>query len=184
MQSKTNVFGHALHPILVVFPVAFYVSTLAAMITFAVTHTFFWWEAALWSNVLGVGSALVAAIPGARDLFGVIPKYHAAKRVGLVHMSLALTALTLFSANLAMQQGAWAGMPPQLRSMCHLAHVVKPDVVLGLVLSGGGVAVTLAAGFFGLMLVSKHRVGLPEFRDDLMKGRLATSVPPVLPAPL
>jgi len=181
MQSKTTIAGHAVHPMLVLFPVLFYVSAFVAFITHAVTHSFFWWEAALWCNLLGVGAALIAAIPGAIDLFGVIPPYHAARPVGVVHMSLSLAALSLFVANLAVQQGAWAQMPARMRVMFHLAHMVKPDVTLALVLSGGGVLVTIIAGFFGWTLVAKHRVGIRAPRDEVLEGRLNPPVAPVFP---
>lgn len=179
MQSKTILAGRPAHPMLVVLPIALYVGSFAAFVIYATTHVFVWWEMALWANVLGVATAVIAAVPGAIDLFTVAWKHETARPVGVVHMALSLGALLLFAVNLLVQQGSWAQMPSELRALFHLVHVVKPDVTLALLLSGSGVAVTGVAGLFGWTLVRKYRIGVDD--DGLRAAR--ASLAPSLPQP-
>lgn len=167
MDSKVKIAGHPLHPMLVAFPVALYTAALAAFVVHAVGGSQFWWRVGLWSNLVGVGMALLAALPGLVDLLAAIPRGHPAKKVGLAHMSLAVTALALFATNLVVQRGAWVNMPADLRATLGVPHFVSPDVTASLLLSGAGFAVTLCAGFLGWTLVQKHHVGIADAHGAL-----------------
>jgi uncharacterized membrane protein len=172
LYSKVKVGGHPLHPMLVAFPVTFYTTTLIGFATYALTGNLFWWRIGLWSNVAGVVTALVAAIPGFADWAVGIPKQSPAKATGLKHMLLNLSALALFTVNLVAQRNNWAqedvtvlgeGMGVISSSGAGalvVQAIIAPDPRLALLLSALGFVLTLSAGFIGWALVQTHHVGV------------------------
>jgi uncharacterized membrane protein len=143
VYSKAKLLGHPIHPMLVAFPVAFYTGTLAAFIAYAASQDPFWGRLANIVNWAGVVTAGVAAIPGLIDWAMGIPRQSAAKRTGLTHMVLNVSALLVFF-------------------VCAIAYSGHdlPPASTGIVLSAVGVALTLPAGFFGWKLVQDHHVGI------------------------
>jgi len=158
MQSKARLLGHPLHPMLVAFPVASYVFTFAALVGFAVTRDPFWYRVALVANLVGVVTAVVAAVPGIVDLIAVVPSGTTAKLTGSIHAIANVNALILFGINLAI---AWrrsaAGAPPVL--------------TISLALTGIGVLLTVAGGFFGWKLVQRHHIGVGPVADLGPRGK-------------
>ena len=57
-RSTASIAGHPIHPMLVAFPIAFFVATLACDITFWRTGDAYWATTAQW--VLGAGLFVVA----------------------------------------------------------------------------------------------------------------------------
>ncbi|MGX4688442.1 DUF2231 domain-containing protein [Streptomyces sp. JNUCC 63] len=157
MYSKATVAGHPLHPMLIGFPVAFYAGTLAGFAVYAATGHQFWLNLAIALNVVGVGSALLAALPGLVDWAFGIPRGSAAKTVGLAHAGLNVTALVLFAVSLGTHVTHWNGP--------------ATGATLGLALTSAGVACTAAAGFLGWMLVQDYHIGIrltpAQERDEL-----------------
>jgi len=143
VYSKAKLFGHPVHPMLVAFPVAFYTGTLAAFIVYAASQDPFWARLANIVNWAGVIMAGVAAVPGLIDWAMGIPRQSAAKRTGLSHMVLNVSALLVFFVN----------------GIAYSGHVLPPAST-GIVLSAIGVALTLPAGFLGWNLVQEHHVGV------------------------
>src|SRR5580693_7607289 len=98
MYSKAQIAGRSIHPMLVAFPIAFFVATLAALIAYAAgTHDVFWFRLATVANVAGVILGAVAAVPGFIDWSFGIPKNSPAKATGRNHLMLNLTVLLLFA---------------------------------------------------------------------------------------
>ncbi|WP_073945960.1 DUF2231 domain-containing protein [Streptomyces kebangsaanensis] len=157
MYSKATVAGHPVHPMLIGFPVAFYTGTLAGFAVYAATGHQFWLNLAIALNVVGVGSALLAALPGFVDWSFGIPRGSAAKTVGLAHAGLNVAALVLFAISLGTYVTHWNGP----------ATGTTP----GLALTSAGVACTIAAGFLGWTLVQDYHVGIHltpgQARDEL-----------------
>lgn len=147
MYSKLKIFGHPIHPMIVAYPIAFYTSTLVAFLLYALTGDAFWVRVAIAANVAGVVMAVVAAVPGFIDWLVGIPSGTAAKRTGLIHLSLNVSALVVFAISLFAYIGRWAD--PQ-----------EASATLGIVLSLVGVALTVAAGFQGWKLIQTHHVGV------------------------
>lgn len=145
MHSKAKILGHPIHPMLVAFPVAFYTGTLVAFIVYAASHDFFWCRVATVANWAGVIMAGMAAAPGLVDWL-TIPRAHAAKRTGLIHMGLNVASLAVFLVNAIAYSENWNGP--------------APDAGMGIVLSAIGVLLTLPAGFLGWSLVQDHHVGV------------------------
>ncbi|MFP5212736.1 MAG: DUF2231 domain-containing protein [Acidobacteriota bacterium] len=146
MYSKVKIAGHPVHPMLVPFPIVFYVSTVVSFIVYALGGDPFWLRTAFVCNVAGVVMALVAATPGFIDWYFGIPKKTHARKDGRVHMALNVTALALFSLNLLVNGGSWSAAAP----------VSWFGVVLPLL----GLLVTAAAGYYGWSLVQTHHVGV------------------------
>ena len=74
MISKANIKGHPLHPILVIFPVAFFTGTLVFDLLGSVYDRQSFTETGQYLEIAGLGSALVAAIPGFLDFLFVIDR--------------------------------------------------------------------------------------------------------------
>lgn len=146
MYSKVKILGHPLHPMLVVFPVAFYTATLVAFIAYAANENPFWFRLGVVANWAGVVMAAVAALPGFIDWAVGIPSRTPAKKTGLIHMGLNVTALLLFLVNAIVTTDRWDALIP-------------PEGA-GIALSAIGMVLTLAAGFFGWSLVQDHHVGV------------------------
>jgi len=146
LYSKAKVAGHPLHPMLVAFPVAFYVGALGSFLAYALTDNPFWFRVGYVSNVAGVIMALAAAVPGFIDWFAGIPEGSPAKQVGLTHMVLNVAALLLFAINLWASNDGW--------------NNAQPDSTAAILLTLLGVGCTVAAGWFGWTLVQTHHVGV------------------------
>lgn len=146
MYSKVTIAGHPVHPMLVGFPLACYTGTLVGYAIYAANGQQFWLNLAIALNVVGVGSALLAALPGIADLAFGVPRRSAAKAVGVAHGALNVVALGLFGASLGLYVTHWDGP--------------ATGATTGLALSSAGLACTLAAGFLGWMLVQDYHVGI------------------------
>src|SRR3954451_9989119 len=68
--STAKLGSHPLHPMLIPFPVAFLVGTLATDFAFIGTGDGFWARASMWLIGAGVVMALLAALAGFADFFG------------------------------------------------------------------------------------------------------------------
>ena len=146
LYSKAKVAGHPLHPMLVAFPVAFYAGAFVSFIVYAVGGNPFWFRVGYVSNVAGVIMALAAAVPGFVDWYSGIPEGTRAKKDGLVHMTLNVSALLLFAINIFASNGGWDSS--------------QPNATAAILLTLLGVGCTVAAGWFGWTLVQTHHVGV------------------------
>lgn len=146
MYSKIKIAGHPIHPMLVAFPVVCYVGTLVGFAVYAANGHLFWLNLGIALSVVGVGGAILAAIPGLVDWAFGIPRDSAAKMTGLLHAGLNVAALGLFAAVLGIYVSDWNG--PAV------------SATTGVVLSAIGVAATIPAGFLGWTLVQDFHVGV------------------------
>lgn len=152
MYSRAKILGHPIHPMLVGFPIAFYTATFVALIIYGAAGGAFWFRAALWANLAGVVMAIVAAVPGFIDWALGVPAKTRAKTVGRIHLGANLGALALFIINLIVQFGRWQAGEPAATA-------------LGIVLTGFGLALTVAAGALGWTLVQTHHVGIQPLSE-------------------
>jgi uncharacterized membrane protein len=146
MYSKTTVFGHPIHPVLVMFPIAFYTATLVSYIVYSATNLPFCFQLGVVANIAGVATAALAALPGFVDWNWGLPGGHPAKAIGLVHMGLHVAALGVFGANAVIQTLQW--------------NDVAPTPGLAIVLSAIGFVLTGVGGYLGAELVQRHHVGI------------------------
>ncbi|HLI16427.1 MAG TPA: DUF2231 domain-containing protein [Acidimicrobiales bacterium] len=156
MYTKANLFGHPIHPMLVAFPVASYVGTLVGFAVYAANGHQFWLNLAIGLAVVGVCSAVLAALFGAVDLALGVARGSAARATGIAHASVNVAALGLFLAVVASYESHWNGP--------------ATSATLGLALSAAGAALTVAAGALGWRLVQTFHVGVrltpSQARDD------------------
>ena len=66
-KSAANVAGHPLHPMLVGFPIAFFVTTFVSDLAFGQTGNAFWATASFWLLGAGLVTAALAALAGLVD---------------------------------------------------------------------------------------------------------------------
>lgn len=142
MRSKLHLKGHPLHPILVAFPIAFFIGTLVFDLwgylrdNAALRHTGGYLEAA------GVVMALVAAVPGVVDYFGVVPPKSSARKRATRHGILNVILVLLFGAVWLYRQDEDAAF----------ALVVGAEAV--------GVAILGVSGWLGGTLVHRNQIGV------------------------
>jgi uncharacterized membrane protein len=145
MQSKIRIFGHALHSMIVPFPIALYTSTMVCCIVYATNANPFWFHVAFITNCAAIVMAVVAVLPGLIDWFS-IPTLSDAKSTGLKHMVANVVALGLFTANAAVMFIEYGQAHPPATS--HIMMTVA------------GFLVMLYAGFKGWSLVQTHHIGI------------------------
>ena len=68
--STASVFGHPIHPMLIPFPIAFFVSTFVCDLVYWATRNDIWATAAIWLLGAGIIMAGLAAIAGLTDFIG------------------------------------------------------------------------------------------------------------------
>lgn len=154
MYSKAKISGHPIHPMLVAFPITFYVLTV---VSFGVYQFFsadaFWYQMGFFANMAAVVTALVAAVPGFIDwAFGVPRENISAKRDGLIHMVLNLVGVALFLGSAIWIMGTW--------------NAPLESVGLPLVLTALGTGVSMVAGSYGWVMISRHKVGVEMDPDQ------------------
>ncbi len=69
-QSTARIAGHPVHPMLIPFPIAFFVGTLAVDIAYRQTGDPFWATASRWLLIAGLAMAALAALAGLTDFLG------------------------------------------------------------------------------------------------------------------
>jgi len=144
MESKTKLFGHAIHPMLIVFPLGLLATSLIFDIVHWITGNGFFSVVAFWMIAAGVIGGLLAAIFGLVDWLA-IPAQTRAKRVGLWHGGGNALIVVLFIISWLLRQHAQATPP-------------WPAYVLSVV----GVLLALVTGWLGRELVERLRVGVDE----------------------
>jgi uncharacterized membrane protein len=160
MYTKARIAGHPIHPMLVAFPIALYVATVAALLVHVGTHDPFWYRVALYSNIGGVVMALVAAIPGFIDLVTAVPKRTRARVTGIRHAAFNVLSLVLFAISAYMlYRNAGSNLTP-------VAGEYGLDTTAPLLLSILGIMSTLVAGWLGWTMVQTHHVGIKPTRFD------------------
>src|SRR6187402_2799556 len=68
--SSANIFGHPIHPMLIPFPIAFFVATFVCDLVFWRTGYPIWATAATWLLGAGLVMAALAAVMGLIDFLG------------------------------------------------------------------------------------------------------------------
>lgn len=159
MRTKASYDGHPIHPMLIPFPFAF------------LTGAFFF-DVAAWYvtdidlartgshlTLAGIGTGLLAAIPGVIDFFGSVPPQSSAKTRATKHAITNIGALVLFALSwLTRGQGAV--------SIATLGLQLVGLVLLGL------------AGWMGGTLVYRNQIGVDHRHASAGKWQ-ETSVPRV-----
>jgi uncharacterized membrane protein len=97
MKSTAQVHGHPIHPMLIPYPFALLTGGAAFDVGARMTGRDAWSQTAAHMTTVGLGSALVAAVPGIVDYFGTIPRHSSAKRTATQHALFNVSALACFA---------------------------------------------------------------------------------------
>lgn len=146
LHSTAAIKGHPLHPMLVQFPIVFFLSALATDITFATKGWQGCAEASKWLLAAGISGAALAAVAGFTDFFG--NSRIRALRDAWLHMFANLTAVVLEAVNFFLRLGD-----------------ERTAGSTGLLLSAVVALVLLFSGWKGGALVYRHGVG--QSRGDV-----------------
>lgn len=142
MESKAKAFGHAIHPILIVFPLGLLSTAVIFDILFLITLNPTFAIVSFWMIASGLIGGLLAAVFGLIDYLN-IPNDTRAKRIGRIHAMVNVVAMVLFALSLWLR---WD----------------SPNVpaTTALLFSFAGVLVALLGGWFGGELVERLGVGV------------------------
>ena len=141
MASPASIHKHPIHPMLIPFPIALWIFSLACDVVYAMG-----WGGAVWNQMAfytmagGLLGALAAAVPGYLDYRSLTDP--AVKKIGQWHMLINLSIVVLFAINL------WLRMESE------------PGTVLPVILSVVAVAMLGVSGWLGGELVYVHGVAV------------------------
>ncbi|HET8628221.1 MAG TPA: DUF2231 domain-containing protein [Thermomicrobiales bacterium] len=145
MESRAKLAGHAIHPMLIVFPLGLLATALIFDIVYLATGNAEFATASFWAIAAGVIGGLLAALFGIWDWLH-IPADTRAKAVGLWHGGGNVVVVVLFIVAWLLRLG---GRDP--------AH--KPDT-LPFILEVIGVLLALVTAWLGGELVERLGVGV------------------------
>ena len=96
MRSRAHIKSHPLHPILIPFPIAFFIGTLVFDLLREFSGNTDFQTVAYYLNLAAIGTAVLAAIPGIIDYTSTVPPKSSAKKRAATHGMLNATNLLLF----------------------------------------------------------------------------------------
>ena len=143
MRSRASIKGHPIHPALIPFPFAFLVGALAFDAAGVFMDRPAFWTTGAYLALVGVGAALVAAIPGFIDYFFTVPPRSSGKARATKHMLLMLSAVAAFGV-------AWI-----LRG----ESTARPGM-LQLLLKAAGAGLLTIGGWMGGTLAFRNQIGV------------------------
>ena len=142
ITSSVAIAGHPLHPVLVLFPVAFLVGAAGTDIGYWLTSDPFWARASVWLIGVGFAAGILAAITGFLDFFKV--KRVRDRSAGWLHMGGNVAVMVLSLINLVLRQG----------------NPAEPIVYTGLAISVVVATLLGITGWFGGELSFRHKIGV------------------------
>lgn len=146
-RSTASIAGHPIHPMIVTFPIAFFVGAFVCDLVFWRSGSAMWATGALWLIGFGLIMAAVAAVLGVTDFIGD----HRVRAISDAWWhggaNVIVVLIELYSWYARYTQGADAIVPT------------------GLVLSLVAVIILLFSGWKGGELVFRHRVGVLDDAD-------------------
>jgi uncharacterized membrane protein len=144
MESRAKAFGHAIHPMLIVFPLGLLATAVVFDIIHLATGGSDWAVVAFWDIAAGVVGGLLAAIFGLVDWLAV-PAGTRAKRVGAWHGGGNVVVVVLFAVS-------W---------LLRLPNPGRPGLA-PFVVAVLAVLLATVTGWLGGELVERLRVGVHE----------------------
>jgi uncharacterized membrane protein len=142
MESKAKFLGHAIHPILIVFPLGLLSTAVIFDVIYLATAHPTWATVSYWMIASGLIGGLVAAVFGLIDYLQ-IPLRTRAKRIGLTHGIVNLITLLLFAGSFLLRLSLPEAPP-----------------IAAFVFSFIGFAMALLGGWFGGELVERLGIGV------------------------
>ena len=145
MESRAKFAGHAVHPMLIVFPLGLLATALVFDVVYVLTHNASFASVAYWNIAAGIIGGLLAAVFGLVDWLAV-PGGTRAKAIGLWHGLGNVVVVGLFAVSWLVRWGDSAHLPGTL------AFVLEPVAMV----------LALGTGWLGGELVERLGVGVDE----------------------
>lgn len=142
MRSRAHLKTHPLHPILVAFPIAFFIGAFLFDVLALLNGRAALGQTAYYLNMAGIAGALLAAVPGIIDFVSVVPPQSSAKDRAAKHGIINVVNVLLFGFVLYYRQREDAGA----------------SIVVGL--EAVGVVLLCIAGWMGGTLVHRNQIGV------------------------
>ncbi|WP_375473487.1 DUF2231 domain-containing protein [uncultured Nostoc sp.] len=142
VPSTVAIAGHPLHPLSVIFPIAFLAAALGSDIGYWLTSDFFWARASLWLIGLGLAGGVLASAIGLSD-FVKIERVRK-RTAGWTHLILNVSILVLSLVNFLLRLGDAE------------SRIVPWGLLISLVVG----TLTSASGWFGAELSYRHKIGV------------------------
>lgn len=159
-QSRVALGKHPLHPMLVVFPIAFLIATPLADLALWWSGDVFWGRVAFWLVAVGVGGGIAAAAAGLLEF--LLVRRVRERLAGWTHLLAAVMALSLGAANLRLR---WD-------------DPVEAALPWGLFLSTLTAMMVALAGWLGGTLTFGHGIGTyPHPHEQQAAGEAERSGP-------
>ncbi|WP_233146179.1 DUF2231 domain-containing protein [Pigmentiphaga sp. NML080357] len=146
--TRVAVARHPVHPMLVTFPIAFFLGALACDGAFVLLDDAFWSRAALWLVGAGLAMGMLAAIAGTIELLAV---------GGIRRRAASWNHFVVAVLLLAVQAVNW---------LQRLQGAEEAVVPFGMFLSLLGALLVAVAGWLGGKLVFEHQVGVGGDAED------------------
>ncbi|MCC5610201.1 DUF2231 domain-containing protein [Nostoc sp. CHAB 5834] len=142
VPSTVAIAGHPLHPLTVIFPIAFLAAALGSDIGYWLTRDFFWARASFWLIGLGLAGGLLASAIGLSDFLKI--ERVRKRTAGWVHLILNVSILVLSLFNFLLRLGDAE------------SRIVPWGLLISLVVG----TLTSASGWFGAELSYRHKIGV------------------------
>lgn len=141
-RSTARIFGHPIHPMLIPFPVAFFIGAFVTDIVYVQTANLLWQYFSIWLISAGLALGGLAALFGFIDYFG--DRRVRALRPATWHMLLNVLAMILSLVNAFVHsRDGWRAVVPE-----------------GIILSGIVVLILAVSAWLGGSLTYRHGVGV------------------------
>ena len=144
MESRAKLFGHAIHPILIVFPLGLLSTAVVFDVIYLFTGNGRWADISFWMIAAGVIGGLAAAVFGLIDLLAIPPGTRA-QAVGLWHGGGNIVVMILFGVSWLLRREA----------------PTSPEIS-AIVLSFVGAGLSVLTGWLGGELVERLGVGVDD----------------------
>ncbi|MBW4683734.1 MAG: DUF2231 domain-containing protein [Komarekiella atlantica HA4396-MV6] len=142
VPSTVAIAGHPLHPLSVIFPIAFLAAALGSDFGYWLTRDFFWARASLWLIGLGLAGGVLAAAIGLSDFLQI--ERVRKRSAGWAHLILNVSVLVLTLVNFLLRLG-----DPESR-------ILPWGLLISLVVG----TLTSLSGWFGAELSYRHKIGV------------------------
>ncbi|MFW9260665.1 DUF2231 domain-containing protein [Nostoc sp. CALU 546] len=142
VPSTVAIAGHPLHPLSVIFPIAFLAAALGSDIGYWLTGDFFWARASLWLIGLGLAGGVLASAIGLSDFLKI--ERVRKRTAGWAHLILNVSILVLSLINFLLRWGDAE------------SRIVPWGLLISLIVG----ILTSVSGWFGAELSYRHKIGV------------------------
>jgi uncharacterized membrane protein len=142
VPSTVAIAGHPLHPLSIIFPIAFLAAALGSDFGYWLTRDFFWARASFWLIGLGLFTGIIAAVIGMSDFLQI--ERVRKRAAGWAHMILNISLLLFTLINFSLRWGNIEG------------RILPWGLLISLIVG----TLTSISGWFGAELSYRHKIGV------------------------